>query len=149
MTAAKLLQEYLDFVSAAVMAGDFEAYQRKIMLPFALITHAENISVSTPEQLRINFHAFRQTLQMHKVTDFIRLVESAKIVDEDLLTGCYISHLIAGGHRIMQPYTSQITLRQRDGVWCAASITNSVANLRWPFLLPSVTNTPLNEGPTQ
>lgn len=155
MHAAELLQNYLDLVAAAIMNGDWETYENRVMLPLLLVTHAENIVVSTPDDLRAGFDTFRQALEIQKVTDYVRLVETAKIVDDDLLTGRYITHLIAGAHRILQPYTAQITLRRNGGVWRAASITNGLANSRIPFVGLSVADTPPiaeispKEGPTK
>ncbi|MGO4907751.1 hypothetical protein ACEN2J_05395 [Pseudorhodobacter sp. W20_MBD10_FR17] len=155
MDADEILQEYLDVISDAVMAQDWEAYQGKIMLPLQLITHTANINVATPEELRAGFEAFCQTLQMQKVTHYVRLVETAKRLDQDLITGRYVSHLMAGAHRILPPYTSQMTLRRHGGVWRAVSITNSLANSRWPFVGIQVAETDPtaeispNEGPIE
>lgn len=134
MGANEILQGYLDFISDAVMAQDWDAYQGKIMLPLQLVTHTANINVETPEDLRAGFEAFCQTLQMQKVTHYVRLVETAKQLDQDLIAGRYVSHVMAGAHRILPPFTSEMTLRRQGGVWRAVSITNALANSRWPFV---------------
>jgi hypothetical protein len=155
MDADEILQGYLDIVSDAVMAQDWDAYEGKIILPLQLITHTTSINVATPEDLRTGFDAFCQTLQVQKVTNYVRLVETAKQLDQDLIAGRYVSHVMAGTHRILPPFTSQITLRRQGGVWRAVSITNSLANSRWPFVGISVAETSPTaeispkEGPTK
>ncbi len=141
-----ILQTYLDTISAAVMANDWATYRAGVIMPFHLVTHTANITVSTEKDLRAGFDTFRQTLELQRVTDFIRLVESAKQVDQDLITGRYTTHLMSGGHRLLDPYTSQITLRRQDNIWRAASITNALANSRWPLLLLNQSQTSPKEG---
>jgi hypothetical protein len=147
MTESDILQDYLDRIATAVLTGDWATYEAGVVLPFHLVTHAANITVATQDDLRAGFDAFHQTLQIQRVTDFIRLVETAKLLDKDLISGRYVTHLMAGSHRIIPPYTSQITLRRQDGIWRAASITNALANSRWPLLMPSVVATSPKEGP--
>lgn len=145
--ASSILQTYLDQIARAVMTDDWETYRAGVVMPFHLVTHTANITVSTEADLRAGFYTFRQTLEMQRVTDYIRLVESAKQVDEDLITGSYTTHLLSGGHRLLDPYTSQITLRRQEGIWRAASITNALANSRWPLLLHSQPLTSPEKGP--
>ncbi|MFN4129171.1 MAG: hypothetical protein ACK4GC_05075 [Paracoccaceae bacterium] len=149
MTAAGILQTYLDEIAAAVMAGDFVAYRAGVMLPFHLVTHTENLAITDEDTLRGGFDTFRGMLQSQRVTDYIRLVESAQTLDPDLITGRYVTHLIAGGMRVLDPFQSQITLRLVDGGWRAASITNALAKSRWPLVLTSLTKTDLRKGPEE
>ncbi|RUS58699.1 hypothetical protein EGN72_17355 [Pseudorhodobacter sp. E13] len=145
--ASTVLQTYLDHIAQAVMVNDWDTYRAGVVMPFHLVTHSANITVSTEADLRAGFDSFRQTLVVQRVTDFIRLVESAKQVDKDLISGSYTTHLLSGGHRLLDPYTSQITLRRQDGIWRAASITNALANSRWPLLLHSQPLSSPEEGP--
>ena len=149
MQAAAILQAYLDEVAAAVMAGDFAAYRAGVVLPFHLVTYSANVTLTTEEALHSGFESFRSMLQTQRVTDYIRLVESAQVLDPELLTGRYVTHLVAGGMRVMDPFHSQITLRNVEGRWCAASITNALANSRWPFLIANAGPTDPSKGPEQ
>ena len=133
MEASRILQAYLDRVAAAVMAGDWETYADHVCLPFHLVTHNGNIEVTTPEKLRQGFDDFRQTLQSQQITDYIRLVDTAAQLDADLISGRYVSHLLSRGHRVLDPFYSEITLRLAGNQWRAASITNALANSRWPL----------------
>ncbi|MFN4154989.1 MAG: hypothetical protein ACK4HF_10060 [Paracoccaceae bacterium] len=147
MQAATILQTYLDEISVAVLAGDFAAYRAGMVVPFHLVTHAESISLDTDEALREGFESFCAMLKSQRVTDYIRLVEGAQTLDPDLISGRYITHVISGGMRVFDPFSSQITLCREDGHWRAASITNAIAKSRWPMLLASPANTDLRKGP--
>lgn len=149
MDSILILQTFLDDMAKAVMEGDFPTYRRSTCLPFHLITHDSNIVVTTEEDLRQGFESFRSLLQTQRVTDYIRLVESVQRLDDTLITGRYVSHLIAGAMRVVPPFHSQITLRLSDDRWQAASITNALANSRWPVQVLSVPQTDPEKGPEQ
>lgn len=134
MDAAAILQDYLDDVSLLVMAGDYPAYREVMCLPLHIISHDESKVVATEDDLRAGFEMFCQTLKMQKVTDFIRLVEATAELDPTLISGSYVTHLLSGGNRILPPFRNQITLRLEGNRWRAASITNPLANSRWPLV---------------
>ncbi|MFN3721507.1 MAG: hypothetical protein ACK4VZ_00565 [Paracoccaceae bacterium] len=149
MQAAAILQTYLDEIATAVMAGDFAAYRAGIATPFHLVTHTESLTLFSDDELQAGFDSFCSMLKLQRVTNYIRLVESAQQLDPDLLAGRYITHLIAGGMRVLDPFQSQITLRRVGDRWCAASITNALANSRWPLVLSSLAKTDLQKGPEE
>lgn len=137
MTAApQVLQRYLDEIAGAVMRRDWPAYRAGVSLPFQLVTHSASLHIDTEEELRLGFDTFADTLRIQRITDYLRLVESAEQLDEALITGRYITHMMAGAYRVIPPFRSQITLRMEDGRWRAASITNALANSRWPIVVP-------------
>ena len=138
-TPHQTLQLFLDEVAGAVMRSDYAAYRERVTVPFQLITHTANLHIDNDADLRQGFETFAQTLRVQRITDYIRLVEGAEEMDDVLITGRYVTHMMAGGHRVIPPFRSQITLRHEDGRWRAASITNALANSRWPLLLPVVT----------
>jgi hypothetical protein len=134
MDSAGILQHYLDEVSSATLKADWETYREAITLPCAVISHNESKIITTDDDLRAGFDSFTSTLHALKVTDYIRLVEHATRLDHDLISGSYISHLIAGGQRVLAPYRSIMTLRLVGNRWKAASVTNGLANSRWPLI---------------
>lgn len=134
MDTAAILQDYLDEVSLAVLHDDWQTYRDGISLPCAVITHSESKIVATEDDLRAGFETFRDTLRAQRVTDYIRLVDQAARLDKDLISGSYISHIIAGGQRVVAPFRSLMTLRLVGNRWRAASVTNGLANSRWPLM---------------
>lgn len=146
MDAADIVQTYLDEVSQAVMTDDWETYRAGVNLPLHLISHDETKVIATEDDLRDGWTHFRDMLRIRRVTDYIRLVESASRLDKSLISGRYVSHLIAGSHRLMPPFRSAITLRLVGNRWRAASITNSLVNSRWPLVRLEVNQDTIPEG---
>jgi hypothetical protein len=143
MDAADILQSYLDEVSQAVMSGDWDTYRDGICLPCHIISHHESKVVATEDDLRDGWTHFRDMLQIQRVTDYVRLVESASRLDKELISGRYVSHVISGSHRLIPPFRSDMTLRLVGNRWRVASLTNGLANSRWPLMrleLPTDTN---------
>lgn len=138
MPALQILQAYLDEVGDACLRDDWETYVAAVELPFILMTQAATICISTQDELRIGFDAFCATLKHQRVTDHIRLAESAVDLDQGLISGRYTTHLLSGSHRIIPPYRSSITLRLAGNHWRAASISNDLVNTHWPLHLPQV-----------
>ncbi len=134
MEAADILQTYLDKVGLTVMVDDWPTYRDCICLPCHIVSHDENKVVSTEAELKAVFENFGDMLRSYRVTDYIRLVDTATKMDEGLISGSYVSHLLSGTTRILPPFRSQMTLRLMDGIWRAASVTNGLANSRWPLL---------------
>ena len=134
MHASAILQDYLDEVGRTVMADDWDAYRLCVDLPCQIISAHESKVVSTVEDLKIGFEEFRNTLRTQRVTDYVRLVETAVQMDRELISGRYVSHLIAGSHRLIHPFRSEITLRLIGNIWRAVSVTNTLANSRWPLM---------------
>ena len=148
MDATVLMQTYLDEVSRSVMMDDWAGYREMVSLPCHIISHDESKVVSTEADLKAGFDQFRDTLRFHRITDYIRLVDAATLLDPDLISGSYVSHLISGGLRIMPPFRSQMTLRLIAGRWRAVSVTNALANSRWPLVrLAQTPETDPKEGP--
>ena len=143
MQTKAIAQAYLDEVAALVLAQDWTGYCDCMCQPFHLVTHAETLIFPTLDDLRIGYDRFVGLLRSQRVTDFIRLVESAEQIDRDMITARYTTHLMSGGTRIMEPVVSGITLRLEGNRRRAASITNAVSNSRWPLLMPRLGQDPL------
>jgi hypothetical protein len=129
-----ILQSWLDEVGAAVLAGDFDAYARHVVLPFASITPETTLIVSTEQALRTGFDVFVDMLRHQRVSDYIRLVSEAHTVGERMIAGSYVTNLLAEGQRIAPPFTSTIVLRRSDaGPWQAATIAAPLLAPQWPI----------------
>ena len=138
MDAFALLQSYMDVVAAAVMQGDWPTYEAHVSLPFHLVTQTADMTVTTQTELRAGFDDFQETLKLQRITDLIQLVETASRLDHDRISGQYMTHLLASGHRVIAPYRSSITLRLIGNQWRAVSIANSSAIARWPITVPKL-----------
>ena len=138
MPALTLLQSYLDEIGTAVLVGDWETYRSHVHLPFTLITETATLNVTTEADLKLGFDSFHEMLKFQKVTDYVRLAESAVNISDHLISGRYVSHFIAGTHRIIPPFRSTMTLRMIGNMWRAVAITNSISNMQWPIQVPRV-----------
>lgn len=149
--AAAILQDFLDAVSETIMLDDWDGFRDAVSLPLHIISHDESKVVTTEAELKLIFDQFRNTLRFQKVTDYIRLVDSATLLDRFLISGNYITHLLARGHRILVPFRSQMTLRLQANRWRVASVTNGITTSRWRLirqqLAPDSDSDP--KGPSQ
>ena len=134
MHASAILQAYLDEVGRTVMTDDWNGYNQCVDLPCHIITDNENKIVATTEDLRAGFDMFCSNLHAQRVTDYIRLVDSAQQQDPGLIRGRYITHMIAGSQRLMPPFMSEITLRLVGNRWRAVLVNTALANSRWPLI---------------
>ena len=138
MTAAKILQERLDAVSAHCMAGDWPAYRAAVRLPFVMVTGGAEITLHGEAELRQGFDTFLSMLRLRGVTDYIRILRDARFDGEDCIIGSYDSHLMRHAERVVPAYRSQATLHRQDGLWLFVRIANTWENARWPVVTPKV-----------
>ena len=138
MSAEAILQQFLDELGDALLADDWQTYRPCAHLPCQIIGPDGNSVLATEAELREGFEKFRDTLRFYRVTDYVRLVETVEMPEADVIAGSYVSHLISTGHRLLQPFRSQITLRHIEGRWRGTSVTNGLSSSRWAtMLIPS------------
>lgn len=135
MPSVTILQSWLDEVGAAVLDGDFDAYARHVVLPFASITPEATLIVTSEADLRTGFDVYVDMLRHQRVSDYIRLVSEAHTVGERMIAGSYVTNILAQGQRIAPPFTSTIVLRRSvAGLWQAATIAAPLSAPQWPIL---------------
>ena len=149
MQATDILQTYLDVVSRAVLTDDWDAFCNSISLPCHIITLNEDKIVTKVEDLKAGFDQFVDSLRAQRVTHYIRLVESATLQESDVISGHYITHLIAGSIRVMQPLRSKITLQLIGNRWCAVSVSTVLTISRWPLVQLEINPDTPPEGPLE
>jgi hypothetical protein len=132
-----ILQEILDDLGSAVMTDDWAGFVTRIDLPFEMDTDSTTITVVSRDDLRDGYDRFRELIQLRRVTDYIRLAETATYDTPDTIRGVYVSHLLSNGTRVLPPYRSEMTLRLRGNRWTVTRIRNTWTNDRWPILTPS------------
>lgn len=142
MPAIQILQSFLDDAGTATLAGDWDAFFAHVSLPFHLVTETASITVADEAGLRVGFDHFGDMLRVMRISDYVRLAESADEIGPDLISGHYVTHLMSGAHRMVPPFHSHVTLRREGGRWRAASIVNALSNARWPISVPIVAQTP-------
>jgi hypothetical protein len=138
MEATVFLQDWLDRMGDATLGGDWQSYMPGISLPFRLLTETAEITVTTEADLKQGFDAFVASLHSQQVSDYIRLVTSAKL-SGDRLDGTYVTHVLAESVRVLPRFESAISLQRQGTIWRATTISNTLNNDRWPIDLPGVT----------
>lgn len=132
MTALMLYQDALNLVSAAVLAGDFDAYADRIDLPYLIHTSNARLLVESREALRPTFDALHDVLKSRGVTHYERLAREADFVDQDRIEGWHRTHLIANGESIKPPHVSRHTIVRRGRDWLFSEAHYQVMADRWP-----------------
>jgi hypothetical protein len=138
VTAADVLQRYLDDIGAAVMEGRFDAYRAGVQLPLNILTSAANLTVATEADLRDGFADFTEMLRQKAVTGMIRIVMEAWYESADSVVGIYETNLISGDQHVVPPFYSKIWLGRSGALWRADKIHNTTQDRRWPLLLARV-----------
>jgi hypothetical protein len=137
MQAARvILQEALDDLGSALITGDWDGFLARIDLPFEMQTDTATIHVTRADDMRDGYDRFREFIFLRRVTDYVRLAETAAFDGPDTLSGSYVSHLLSNGTWVVPPYRSLMVLRRRDSDWFACRIVANLQNDRWPILTP-------------
>lgn len=137
--ARNILQGILDDLGCAVMTDDWQAFHRRVILPFEMVTERAEISVIDAEMLRAGYDEFQAMLRTQRVTDYIRLVEKVEEAAPDMIRGTYVTNILSNGKRILPAYRSLMELKLHDGQWRVSRIVNRWTNDRWPILTPAPT----------
>lgn len=136
MEAAAILQAYVDEAGLAVLSGDWATYRDGISLPCAMISRDTSVIIATEADLRAGFDTFRDMLKGQNVTDYVKQVEQACFLDKDLISGYYLSHILAKGHRVIPPFRCLLDLRLEGKRWRAAALTDGLRHNHWPVTPP-------------
>ena len=130
MPLIELCQVYLDTVSLALMEGNFALYSAAFLLPFRIERAGQEQLVTTRDDLRAGFESYRAALHSEGVTDLVRQVQIAEHTYGDAIACIYQTHLLHHGHRVADPYGSEMLL-QRDGTeWKTVRLSNSLYTTR-------------------
>lgn len=132
MMALTLYQDALDRVSAAVLAGDFDAYADRIDLPYLIHTSNARLLVENREALRPTFDALHDLLKSEGATHYERVARAAEFVGQDRIEGWHHTHLIANGESIKHPHVSRQVIVRRGRNWQFSEAHYQIRADRWP-----------------
>ncbi len=133
MNPHDIYQRTLNVVSAAVMAGDFDAYAAKIDLPYLILTYNGRHLITEAEDLRATFNALAQGLAQRGVTHYERVAREADYVGRHRIEGRHFTHLIVHGERILQPKAVRHTIVKRGDRWLFSDVCYPIDAPYWPF----------------
>lgn len=129
---AKIYQENLDAVSAALMEGDGARCLAHMALPILMRTTGSEVLIETPEDLISDIEKHGVSLKGFGVTHYIRLVKKAAYLREDIIEGWHETHMLRGAQIVLPRYMSRLILRQIDGPWKVIEAEHELAGERFP-----------------
>lgn len=127
-------------VSAAVLAGDFDAFREMFDLPYLLDTDTQRFLSTTEADLLPLFLEVHLMLKQRGVTHYERVAREADYTGRHRIEGWHFTHQIARGVRVAPPHSCRETLVQTAGRW-------RFAMSHYPTLAGLWTSLPSNTHP--
>lgn len=136
--AHDIYQLTLDIVSRALMAGDLDTCLRFLAIPHQLRTLDAERLVTTEDEMRIALTDYRAFILGNGATSYIRLCDEAQFDTPNTIVGTHQSHLIAGGHVVLDPYMVEMTLIRQGPLWRATHSLTLSHNHDTPVISPTL-----------
>lgn len=131
-----LYQTFLDELSHANNTDDFELYCRYLLFPYSSHTETSDIIIGTVEDVRPFFDGVSQTLAENGCDRLVRRAESAEFISSDLICGYHATEFHAGETCVIGPIKSRMLLQRKNTSWYLKSVTNALANSKFPYHVP-------------
>ncbi|MBW4710392.1 hypothetical protein KX928_21590 [Roseobacter sp. YSTF-M11] len=131
-----LYQEFLDGLSAAHNADDFEAYCSYLLFPYTWHTESTDTIISSPDDVRPFFDEVRESIAARNGDRLVRYAEEAEFISGDLLCGYHATEFCSGARRVFGPVKSRMILKRKGTSWYLKSVTNSLENTKFPYIVP-------------
>jgi hypothetical protein len=130
-------QAYLDEVVDATRSGDVDAFASRLSLPLAVMCLEGTAVMTTREDVARAFEAYRVNLDRLGVTDYVRTASALHMIGPGYAMGVYQTHLLRNGVRMVEPYSTTVTLREGvAGRWRTTSLATAVPGAAHWFRLP-------------
>ncbi|KNG94162.1 hypothetical protein [Pseudaestuariivita atlantica] len=131
-----IYQAFIDDLSAVNLSGDFEAWAGMSEYPNSVHTDTVDKVIGTPEDAKPFFDMVCALIAEHKIDTFHREAENAEFLDPSMIVGHHMIYMRSGGVDVVQPMASRMVIRKATGRWRMISVTNAVANDRYPYDRP-------------
>ena len=125
------LQGFLDSVGQAAFDGDLATYLSLTERPYSIITADRTRVLETEDEMAAHLHRFRAGVLSQRLTQIVFILRTINMISPTLATGTYVTHLMRNAERIVDPYTSLVILRHRDGAWRAVSTIQTIGHADW------------------
>lgn len=135
-----LYQTFIDALSQANNDDDFDLYCSYLMLPYSSHTEVSDNIISSVDEVRMFFDTLRETLEEKGCDRLMRRAESAEFVSDDLICGYHATEFHAGETCVFGPIKSRMVLIRKGTDWFLKSVTNSLANSKFPYNVPKPSN---------
>ncbi|MCR9125494.1 MAG: hypothetical protein NXH82_05160 [Rhodobacteraceae bacterium] len=131
-----IYQGFVDALSAATVAGDFDRYVALHCLPHSC--HGENFdrTFDAPDQLRGFFDMLRAEYNERGADRLDRRADRAVFLSATQICGYHATTMSRAGQCLLGPIQSRMILERQGTEWRMSSVTNSVANTDFPQFPP-------------
>lgn len=138
--AREIYQDHLDRVSRALWTLDLDTIRTYLAIPNRIVTLDTEFTVTTSSELRASVEDFRAYLTSKGAQDFYRICETAEFDDKNpgRITGAHDSYILRDGEVVIEPYRSEMTLMERDGIWRGIEIRSLVNNSEIQLISPDI-----------
>ena len=133
-------QQFLDRLTDATRAQDFDAYIALCDLPYTCHGNALDTLMSTPEDVRPFFDLPVDMINGDKADTFERTAQSAQFLGPNIICGYHDSLFLKAGQKAIPPIKSRMILKHTGMGWKLKHVTNSIANETYPYGAPKPTD---------
>ncbi|MGC3939231.1 hypothetical protein ACOTTU_15615 [Roseobacter sp. EG26] len=131
-----LYQTFIDGLSEANNADDFETYCSFLMFPYTWHTERSDVVIRSQEEVRLFFDDLRESVVAQGGDHLVRYAEKAEFISGDLLCGYHATEFCSGMKSVYGPIKSRMVLKRQGTDWYLKSVTNSLSNTKFPYIVP-------------
>lgn len=131
-----IYQKFIDELSDATNRNDFELYCSHLLFPYSSHTETSDTIVTSAEDVRPFFEMLRDTLTEKSCDHILRRAKDAEFISSNLICGYHATEFCAGDACMFGPIQSRMVLQRLGKNWYLKSVTNSLQNTTFPYLVP-------------
>lgn len=124
-------EELLTDISNCFIACDFSLSERRISLPFTIVTQAGPTTMTNRDCLRANFGLYLSACKTMNLDTIFRTPVSLEDCHDGTFMGTYTTELLSKGTRRTDPFTSSALMRREGDTWRIISILNARGHHGW------------------
>ena len=136
--AITILQDWLDRLSDAILAGDRAAWRRYISLPYLHSSNDTRLVIETVEDMERGLRTFGDSLRAQGVNQFVRLAVSAEFLSDDYISGTCVNHILRNAVPMVPSFSGCFVLRRSSSGWKLVEVHHDISHGSWPITLMKV-----------
>ncbi|MEM1237578.1 MAG: hypothetical protein AAGI10_11445 [Pseudomonadota bacterium] len=116
-SAREICEAILDRTTAALLAGDFDAFAQCFTMPTKVETFEGSRILSTLEELRDAFEGVCAHYMSLGTTDIVRHIVAAEFVDETKIRATHETRVLAKNDLVQAPFAVHSTYIAEETMW--------------------------------
>lgn len=125
-----LYQRFLNKLTQANVAGDFDGYVALCQFPYSWHARAEDTVVNNPDEVRPFFNMMSGLLQNNGIEEFVRIADHAEFLNGNTICGYHTARFLKDGRDAIEPVKSRMILHRVGVRWFLNSVTNAIVAIR-------------------